>query len=203
MTWMQSYTGKAVDFLVPDPQQIDLADIAVSLGRCGRFNRMTQHHYSVAQHSIFVAQLVSQQRPGDTIACLWALLHDAHEAYTGDITTPMIKAIQALLPFGCENPVRVIQRRLDEVILQALDIDTRDITLDVMSAVAFADRVALATEREQMLSMKLDWGIPFEEPTSQPIYALSAASAEFVWRCEVERALEAYRKLKAARIAAE
>lgn len=88
MTWTQTYTGKRFDPLDPDPAMIDLADIAHALSNVCRFGGHSQHFYSVAQHSVFVADYLFEIYDDRKIA-LAGLLHDASEAYLGDIPRPL------------------------------------------------------------------------------------------------------------------
>ncbi len=69
--------------LEPRVEDIDIHDIAWSLSRICRFGGHTTTHYSVATHSIAVSYLVP---PEDA---LWGLLHDASEAYVGDMVRPL------------------------------------------------------------------------------------------------------------------
>lgn len=82
-TWMETWSGKRVDLLNPDPSQIDIRDIAHHLSILNRFTGATKVPYSVAQHSLYVSMLVPEHLQ------LHALLHDAHEAYVNDINTPL------------------------------------------------------------------------------------------------------------------
>ena len=100
VTEMETYTGKYVDLLNPQPDQICLADIAVHLSNICRFGGAVSRFYSVAEHSVRVADL----------AGLYGLLHDAHEAYTNDLTAPLK---QALRDWSEEDAVRAIQANLD------------------------------------------------------------------------------------------
>ena len=72
-----------IDLAKPDPDQITVADIALSLGREGRYAGHTEEHFSVAQHSMLVAMLVPSSLRLD------ALLHDATEAYLKDLPRPV------------------------------------------------------------------------------------------------------------------
>lgn len=82
-TWRQTNCGIRFDLLSPTTRMIDPRDISLSLSRQCRFAGHTSEFYSVAEHSIRVMYAVP------AIAKQWALLHDAAEAYTGDIVAPM------------------------------------------------------------------------------------------------------------------
>lgn len=81
-------TGKWFDVLNPDPLQIDLQDIAGALSKLCRFGGHCRQFYSVAEHSILVAELMRQSNVNDLTLVRWALLHDASEAYVVDIPRP-------------------------------------------------------------------------------------------------------------------
>lgn len=76
-------SGTPVSLSHPQADQIDPVDIAHHLSCINRFNGATIYPYSVAEHSLHVAMFVPPQFR------LQALLHDAHEAYVGDITKPV------------------------------------------------------------------------------------------------------------------
>lgn len=81
-------TGKWFDILKPDPTLIDLRDIASALSKLCRFGGHCKQFYSVAEHSMLVAEVMCQQRIDDLTLCRWGLLHDASEAYVVDIPRP-------------------------------------------------------------------------------------------------------------------
>ena len=81
--WIQTFTGKEFWFLEPDPESIDIIDIAHSLSMQCRNNGHAHFFYSVAEHSIWVSMLVEPEHQ------LAALLHDASEAYLADIPSPI------------------------------------------------------------------------------------------------------------------
>lgn len=86
-------TGKWFDVLNPDPDLIDLQDIASALSNLCRYGGHCNCFYSVAEHSILVSRLVRERTDGDHVASLWALLHDASEAYVVDIPRPVKRQI--------------------------------------------------------------------------------------------------------------
>lgn len=85
--WMQTATGKKFWPYDPRPEDIHLLDIAAHLSKICRFNGACDYHYSVAQHSVYVSHQVAPEHQ------LAALLHDAPEAYTGDLHRPFKRGI--------------------------------------------------------------------------------------------------------------
>lgn len=81
-------TGGNFDLLSPDFRDIHILDIATSLSRIARWNGHTStiRASSVAEHSVRVSWLCDAFCPE---YALWGLLHDAAEAYIGDVTTPL------------------------------------------------------------------------------------------------------------------
>jgi hypothetical protein len=92
-------TGIQFDVLNPDPTKIRLRDIVTSLSRINRYLGHGSHPWSVLAHSVCVAQLVPPEYQ------LTALLHDATEAYLGDVPAPL----KELLEF---TPYRDAEHRL-------------------------------------------------------------------------------------------
>jgi uncharacterized protein len=82
---IRTFTGKYFNVFEPNVDLIDIEDIAHSLAMQCRFNGHTKRFYSVAQHSIWVAERVPYE---DKMA---ALLHDGSEAYLCDIPSPIKK----------------------------------------------------------------------------------------------------------------
>lgn len=83
LDFIHTFTGKKFRPLNPDPDSIDIRDIAHSLSMQARFGGMTRTFYSVAEHSVRVS-LVTPGRDA-----LWGLLHDASEAYLKDLPAPV------------------------------------------------------------------------------------------------------------------
>lgn len=86
-----TYTGKRLHLDAPAIEEIDVADIAHSLSLLCRFNGQCSHFYSVAQHSVHVSELAECIGPKDRKRefAIAGLLHDAAEAYIGDIVSPV------------------------------------------------------------------------------------------------------------------
>ncbi len=116
-TILETVTGRFVDVMKPSPDMIDFEDIAWSLSRQARFNGHTISTipYSVAQHSVMVAERVRTM--GWDAMVLPALLHDAAEAYISDIPSP-IKNIP-----GVREAVKGVEDRLLRIVFQALNVE--------------------------------------------------------------------------------
>lgn len=81
--WMISSKGNKLYPLDLRPDDIDIEEIAHALSNICRFGGHCQEFYSVAQHSLIVSSLCPRELQ------LIGLLHDAPEAYIGDMVRPL------------------------------------------------------------------------------------------------------------------
>jgi uncharacterized protein len=121
---IRTYSGKYVNVFDPNPEDILIEDIAHSLSNQCRFTGHVPHFYSVAQHSLIVAKMATDEYK------LAALLHDASEAYLVDLPSPIKREIpefkqieERLLKviaekFGFEYPLPDEVHRLDKLVLE-------------------------------------------------------------------------------------
>ena len=77
------YSGKLVDPFNVQASEIEINAIAHQLALINRFNGATTVPYSVAEHCIHVSYRVPPRY------ALYGLLHDASEAFMGDVVWPM------------------------------------------------------------------------------------------------------------------
>ena len=186
--WVQTFSGGAVDLLSPTPEQIRLVDIAHALSRIARFNGHIAGPlpWSVASHSLLVESLL----PADAgpVLRLHALLHDAHEAYLGDVPTPVKRALTAALdgfarydpnlakpvsPADAGLPYGPIADRLDAAVWAAFALPVS--TAAETDAVHAADMLALRIERDALMaSPPRPWAELPEPP--EPLPELPTAS---------------------------
>lgn len=143
--WFQTFTGKKFYPFNPDPKLICIEDIAHALSLLCRFNGHTKGFYSVALHSIYVTQVFSglvksTELENNDQAHLCALLHDATEAYCGD----MVRPIKRGLP-----EYQQLEGRLWTAI--ELRFNFVDTWMEVAEIVHKADEIMLATERRDIL----------------------------------------------------
>jgi hypothetical protein len=121
-----------VDLLRPDPEQIELVDIAHALARITRFTGHGDRCFTVAQHSVMVHDLARVP---------WALLHDAAEAYIGDASSPLKVAMREVYASWYEGPSpfdviesrwhNAISVRFGVPIVNIKDADTEALLLEV------------------------------------------------------------------------
>lgn len=80
---MTCISGNKVNLQAITPDQVNIRDIAWGLGRTLRYAGHIREDYSVALHSIIMSYIVPEEYAKE------ALLHDAAEAYIGDIIWPV------------------------------------------------------------------------------------------------------------------
>ena len=96
MSYITTVTGKHFYPLNPNPQDIDIEDIAHALSLICRANGHFKYFYSVAQHSIACSEEAAE-RGYSLEVILGCLLHDVSEAYLCDVTRPVKKHIPQYL----------------------------------------------------------------------------------------------------------
>jgi len=169
--WIQTISGKQFNFSNIEPEAICLEDIAHSLSNICRFNGHTKSFYSVAEHCVVMSYLVPAE------AQAGALMHDAGEAYIGDISTPL----KNLAPALCD-----IENRILVTVLQKYSIDYAA----HRGLLKEADLRMLETERLQLMANYLieNWectrGVEAFD-VGLPCWSQSEAKAQFLQRAEL------------------
>lgn len=110
-------TGLILDFNNPHPDSIEITDIAAGLARICRFGGQLADgmFYSVAEHSVHCVNLAKKDGIEDVDILLPIFLHDAAEAYCGDVVKPL-----KLVLGECYTD---IEKRVENVIAEAFGID--------------------------------------------------------------------------------
>ena len=148
--WITTHSGRKLHYLDPQPDEIDIGDIAHALSLTCRFSGQCREFYSVAQHSYLMTNLVPNEYK------LHALLHDASEAYMPDLPRPE----KAELPKF---------RKMEKVILWAIwNKFLPDWDYNHLVAIKHADNIMLATEARDLMANTDDWA-PLPHASSMPI----------------------------------
>jgi hypothetical protein len=151
---IHTFSGIAFDLLNPKPEMILVEDIAHSLAFMNRFNGAALFPYSVAQHSLYVASLLPRKLK------LHGLLHDAAEAYVGDMVSPLKKIM---------TEYKMVEERISRVVA-----DVFDLSYPEPPAVKKADLAVLSAEREQVLLPSYGpWYKDFPKPAAICIEVMS------------------------------
>lgn len=161
--WFQTISGMQFYPLDPRPEDIRTGDIAHGLSMICRFGGHVREFYSVAQHSVLVSHAVPPRH------ALWGLLHDATEAYLGD----MIRPLKLSMPAYQE-----VEKRLEAVIAEVFNLP-----MPMPREVKHADNMLLMTERRDLLPVHREWS-PRAEPLPGVIvpWTPARARAEFMDR---------------------
>jgi hypothetical protein len=140
---IETYTGVMFNFLDPKQEDIKIEDIAHSLSLQCRFTGHCKYFYSVAEHSVAVADLLIKKY-GDRKLALAGLLHDASEAYLSDLASPWKQYL---------DHYDIVENNIEAHLDIKFGIDLRD------KRIKEADIIMLSQEAHQLLPSKGDsWG---------------------------------------------
>ena len=131
--------GRYLDLMKPDPAAIKLETIAHGLARICRFGGQIREWYSVAEHSLWCERQAEADGCDDD-ARRAVLLHDAAEAYIGDVVRPL----KRLLPL-----YREIEDRLHAAIGERFGVNFeawKETIHDIDNALLKAEREQLFTD---------------------------------------------------------
>lgn len=159
--YIETFTGEKFYFLNPTPEMIHIEDIAHALANQCRFTGHSNKFYSVAEHSVRVAELCENKLAG--------LLHDASEAYLTDVASPVKQYLSNY-------------KELEDNIMKAIATKF-DFPYPLDWSVHVADKVLLAAEADQLIASRgKDW--PVRELFRNGIYLRcgtpAQAEAEFL-----------------------
>ncbi len=141
--YIRTYTGKKFHPFDPQPEEIEIGDIAAGLSKQCRFAGQCPIFYSIAEHSCYVAENCSDK------VKLAALLHDASEAYLVDIPKP----IKQELP-----DYQHIERRVQAAIYRRFNIN---VTYAMALEIGKIDTQLLCVEFKQFFPSHYEEDVSF------------------------------------------
>lgn len=148
-TAISTYNGHAFDIFDPETWIFDLDEIAQAISNTCRFGGHVEF-YSVAEHSIRVANWLADE--GYSVRTqLIGLLHDAIEAYIGDIPRPIKKTFE----LDGENIVD-LEKSMEYSLFQTFGLLTGDFD-DDWKAVKEADWAIYEKERDERPNVGLGY----------------------------------------------
>jgi hypothetical protein len=168
-----TYTGKSFNFMSPRIEDICIEDIAHALSLTNRFNGHTRVPYSVAEHCIRASYL-GIGNPLDV------LLHDAAEAYMGDIPRPH----KTGLCWFHSNTYKYLEQRVLETIYLALGL-THNFSSDTKKA----DEIMLATEIRDLMHISSLFEQWYDHPN------VSGKIAPWSWEVAEQKYLKRFKEL--------
>lgn len=160
--WMHVKSGPFWP-LDPRPEEIHIEDAAHALAHVCRFGGHVKFFYSVAQHAVAVSHLCEPQD------ALWGLLHDASEAYIGDMVRPLKR--QACFSGYVEAEERLMRAVCDRF----------GLPYEMPASVAVADEIMLATEARDLKGVDLETWTVKQPPTEARIMAWSSGYAKWMF----------------------
>ena len=171
--WLFTFTGKKFYPLDPRGEDVCIGDIAHHLSLICRFNGATTTFYSVAQHCVLVSE------HADPAEHLLALLHDATEAYCGDLIRPIKETL-----FDYQD--------LEDAIWCKAIAPAFGLPATLPQSIKQLDLRALATERRDLMpKFRREWAAEIEqvEPFPEKIIALPPEEAKAAF-------LESFKKIR-------
>ncbi len=174
-TAIVTYQGKLFDYRYISTAEIDIEDIAHSLSMQCRYRGHTRKFYSVADHSVRVSKICMT----DPLA---ALLHDAAEAYIGDIPSPQKGELgwyHRIYHTYYHTSFRSVEKAVMVRIGECLGIPRLMERIDSMEVHA-ADKCMMATEIRVLMPSHKEFDAWVRDTTSRSSlpYILSPQEAE-------------------------
>lgn len=130
---ISTYDGQFFDFNHPERYDYDINTIAHALSNICRYGGHSSKFYSVAEHSVLVSRIVPER------LALCGLLHDASEAFVGDMPSPL-KAM-------CQS-YRTIEERVHKSIAEKFGLP-----YPFPPEIKLADKMVYKAERKQITSV--------------------------------------------------
>ena len=162
-------SGRYFNLLEPIAKHVNIGEIAHALSHICRFTGHVRTFYSVAEHSYHASYLVDREH------ALAALLHDAAEAYIGDVARPL----KRLLP-----DYKAIEARVEAAVFSHFKLPAQ-----LHASIKKADLIMLATEQRDLMPEHADnWAcLHGIEPLPQTLNPMPSQTARY---CFLDRYFE-------------
>jgi hypothetical protein len=168
---IETHSGVYFNLLDPKPDDVNVLDVATALSRICRYTGHPSRFYSVAEHLVRASYVpldgVYRGKTAHRIR-LAILLHDAHEAYCGDVSSPLKRAMEAIIDRfpewkGYLNPFALIENACERAVAAHFGQwhgFTNNLERRARGEVKRADMIMLKTEAQVILPSKgQGWGL--------------------------------------------
>lgn len=177
--WLARSTGGMWSILDPAPEDVDIRDIAAGLSRACRYNGQLVEEcdfLAVSEHSTLLARwAVANGLASWREDAMAILLHDASEAFLGDLVTPLKKLIPDF---------KRIEDRTQAVIMRGFGLSPADLTIAKSAIKQIDERIRLdecqiaIADPAKTLGRTIEWnGEPETGPLGIEIKQLSGRAA--------------------------
>jgi len=157
--WIETYSGKVFDYENITNNEVDINDIAHALSNICRFNGHCSERYSVAEHSILVANEIRKIDKDNYDLRLKALLHDATETYMPDVPRPL------KVFWSTKMDLRLFEDNIEDHILSQFGLK---LTKEDKTIIKLYDNAMLRAERNVFFQKKILWEFPDNIPEIVP-----------------------------------
>lgn len=162
-TAMRTSAGRLVDLMGVQAKDIDFIEIGYSLSNIMRFTGHAQKEWSVAQHCLLMSTIVTRT------AAPYALLHDAHEMFSNDVSSPFKNAMAAKIPGG-DRAYRMLCEEFDAAIYAAAEL-IYPVPAMIEAEIKEADQMLCAAEQVAIMKNAVpdfDAGDLWQQVIEQP-----------------------------------
>lgn len=171
--WLLTFSGIKVHPLDPKPEEIRVVDIAHGLSNICRFGGQCRVFYSVAEHSVRVAHLLARSSAPKEMV-MWGLMHDAAEAYLGDVIRPLK---------GFFPAYKVVEEKVLKTVARKLRL-----SWPIPAKVKEADSSLLKSEAMELMEPSYAFEFPGKaDPGTGTIVPCPPGGAKFMWEKEFKR----------------
>jgi uncharacterized protein len=169
-------TGRLFDVVNPRPEEIEIEEIAHALSQINRFGGHTKFPYSVAQHSGLCAAVCEHIHPGKPELALACLLHDAAEAYCGDVIRPIKRLIA--------SAYRPLENRIQAAIWQRFELQ---VDWQMEAAIKAIDDSVVMEESRALMHGSQDWNWEGVTPANINIIQMTPAQVRTAFLMKFSR----------------
>lgn len=163
--------GATLYLETPDPNVMGPEIIGHALSQLCRWTGQCLRFFSVAQHSVIVSKIVPREH------AMAGLMHDASEAFIGDVNRPLKYALNQAAPGMLSD----IEDRLHTAIAKRYGFE-----FPHNESVKHADNVSLATEKRDILPVDAIPMMGLPDPLPSPLKPLGPRGAKTLWLSRYE-----------------